>query len=176
MKRFYKWYYLLSNKTRARFYSARDPTQTRDPIFHRLSSTLLDLYRLFFTFRLHSSPFTSNQLTASSIFCCSAPSVCSEPFLLLWRASNRSYGFYTTKFSITTIDHGNQLSNGESVPNVTNRDAADDHKGIVPESAVASSSAPAVAEDKFHISGIKKSKNHRIVYLKDHNLYVFKDT
>ncbi|KAL4585704.1 hypothetical protein LXL04_010328 [Taraxacum kok-saghyz] len=84
--------------------------------------------------------------------------------------------FYATKFSITTIDHGNQLSNGESVPNVTNRDAADDHKGIVPESAVASSSAPAVAEDKFHISGIKKSKNHRKVYLKDHNLYVFKDT
>ncbi|KAL4578935.1 hypothetical protein LXL04_015067 [Taraxacum kok-saghyz] len=147
---------LLSNKNRARFYSAqsaRDPTQTRDPIFHRLSSTLLDLYQLFFTFRLHSSPFTGDQLTASSIFCCSAPSQLnslhhrSSVALLL-----RSYGFYTTKFSITTIDHGNQLSNGESVPNVTNRDAADDHKGIVPESAVASSSAPAVAEDKFHIS------------------------
>ncbi|KAL4558284.1 hypothetical protein LXL04_036482 [Taraxacum kok-saghyz] len=43
-------------------------------LFHRLSSTLLDLYRLFFTFRLRSSPFTGDQLTASSIFCCSAPS------------------------------------------------------------------------------------------------------
>ncbi|KAL4580891.1 hypothetical protein LXL04_017097 [Taraxacum kok-saghyz] len=43
-------------------------------LFHRLSTSLLDLYRLFFTFRLRSSPFTGDQLTASSIFCCSAPS------------------------------------------------------------------------------------------------------